>query len=376
MKRINTRDQFVEQTVKQIGYPRWDKIIKQLSRKTSHNRRSVDSGYIYFIPFVRDSAEVVNATMIISTTNTDTSINYLCDWQYKDTVTTGMSSRAQSLLLMNLDKNVFGERLYKITDTAAFGKDDNQNFIRFVRLASSDNSLVNNLMVSVTITYCYEHYYASENGQLVGCPPGPTCTDWIRGYKCENHIFWAFIEETGGNQGGGTSTGGSGGGTPGGGTNFPPNCGVVPVEPLVATRAVKPCDQGPGWTPVPVDEEPPSVLDILAVKLNLNSAEVFWLNNNPIFLDETHQFLLDAQANESRATNLPYHPSENPYALMAAKTALQTAMAGIIESGFNQSHFSILKANLPAPYDQSTYDPMYAFYFSMECINLKLEHPE
>ena len=84
LKRVNTKDKFIEQTVKQIGFPRWDKIIT--SAKKSKKRKSKnligDSIQIFYIPFVRDSQNFVNSSMVIEASLTDTSFTYRCDWQY------------------------------------------------------------------------------------------------------------------------------------------------------------------------------------------------------------------------------------------------------------------------------------------------------
>jgi hypothetical protein len=57
MKRQNDKLHFVAQTVKQIGYPRWDKAIAVSKTDASVNGRGQtgDSANIYYVPFVRDS---------------------------------------------------------------------------------------------------------------------------------------------------------------------------------------------------------------------------------------------------------------------------------------------------------------------------------
>ncbi|MFZ4770081.1 MAG: hypothetical protein ACOYLO_07850 [Ferruginibacter sp.] len=258
LKRVNEKDKFVEQTAKQIGFPRWDKAITSLKKNKTQNSRNLvgDSVQTFYIPFVRDSANVVNATMIVTATSTDTSFRYICDWQYLDTISTGASSRAQSLLLMNLDRNVFGERLYKITDTVAFGKNAAQQYPRYIKL-SNNNYSANNLMVAVTITYCYEYWYDSHQGQLIGCPPGPSCSDWSLGYTCDDYVFWAYVEDEGGVGGSGAGTGSGGAGNNGG--SIPPNCNQQPVPFAKGlnnqSNVVNPCGGG-GWIPLPIDDDP------------------------------------------------------------------------------------------------------------------------
>ncbi len=92
----NNKYQFVDKLVKQIGYPYWDKAITVASGAS--NRGASDSNYITFIPFVRDSQNYVNATLEVATSPTDTTFRIMCDWQYNDTVQTGLSPK--NLLLL------------------------------------------------------------------------------------------------------------------------------------------------------------------------------------------------------------------------------------------------------------------------------------
>lgn len=185
----NKKEPFVEKTVGLIGFPFWNKT-QQFSEKMADKRGNNitgDSINAYMVPFVRDSANVVNACLMIFTTPTDTALKYICDWQYNDSVTTGISARGQSLLLMSLDKNVFGDRLYQITDTAAFGTDGMNRKICYVRLNSSGSNRAAKLNTTnqsqlwelVTISFCYEVWVPAHQGQLSGCAPGEeNCNDY------------------------------------------------------------------------------------------------------------------------------------------------------------------------------------------------------
>lgn len=113
---------------------------------------------------------------------------------------------------MNLDRNVFDDRLYKILDTFAFGQNEEQKFLKYIKL-SDNNTSASNLMVSVTITFCYEYWYDSYQGQVLGCHPGPSCPNLISAIRRENYTYWAFIDEGGGSSGGGTGSEGTGGGS-------------------------------------------------------------------------------------------------------------------------------------------------------------------
>ncbi|MEQ1554730.1 MAG: hypothetical protein ABL929_11155 [Ferruginibacter sp.] len=83
VKKINEKENFVNNAIKQIGFPRWNKMVSTFI-KTNPNSfaSSEDSSNTYYIPFVRDSQNFVNATLVISTTNTDTLFRFKYDWQY------------------------------------------------------------------------------------------------------------------------------------------------------------------------------------------------------------------------------------------------------------------------------------------------------
>ncbi|ODT53636.1 MAG: hypothetical protein ABS68_04670 [Niastella sp. SCN 39-18] len=83
---------------------------------------------MYVIPFVRDTQNYVNATMLININENDTSFSYLCDWQYPDTATTQMSAKNLALFMMHTDYFVFGSRMYELTNTSIFGSNDQNKF--------------------------------------------------------------------------------------------------------------------------------------------------------------------------------------------------------------------------------------------------------
>ena len=126
MKRQNDKLHFVAQTVKQIGYPRWDKAIAVSKTDASVNGRGQtgDSANIYYVPFIRDSENFVNASLLISTELNDTTFEYKCNWQYKNFTygTPHQDSTAEryALFFMIMDYRTFGYTQFKITDTNLF----------------------------------------------------------------------------------------------------------------------------------------------------------------------------------------------------------------------------------------------------------------
>lgn len=121
--RQHQKNKFVEKTVAQIGYPRWDKMIAIKTKSNGSGKGASDSTVTtYYIPFVRNSQQYVNASMIINTTASDTSFGYRCDWEYaqRQNSLNSVSDSAEyhAIFFMVLDKAVFGYTEFDITDTS------------------------------------------------------------------------------------------------------------------------------------------------------------------------------------------------------------------------------------------------------------------
>ena len=260
LKRVNEKDKFLEKTVAKIGYPRWDKAITNAKKKVALNARNLlgDSTQTFYIPFVRDSQNYVNAAMVIKISPTDTTFTYRCDWQYaqfvNDSTTADVQAKNVASFFMTLDKAVFEHSEFKITDKRLFKPISNTNvndttdyIIKKVILVDSSNSInSNNLLVfeCTDITIFYECSFCHGNDP--DCPLGGT---WYENY---HYCDWTYYPDPD-NGGGSTSPGG--GGNPVGGST-PPDCGTIPIDPLTMGRIVDPCNEGPGWTPEPIEDEP------------------------------------------------------------------------------------------------------------------------
>lgn len=242
IKRQNDIKNFVSGTINKIGYPYWDKAIVAISANTSRGATQ-DSSTVVFVPFVEDEENVVNASMQVMMTGTDTSWSYVCDWQYRDTVN-GMTGKQQSLLLMSLDKNVFGERMYRIVDSNAFG-----DGVSHVKISSaitagreSNEGKGNDYYAYVTVTICSWQWVPLNEGQVVGCEPGPECPFYNYEEVCNDVLAWQLF----GGDGSSGSTG-SGGSSGGGGSNGEP----YECVPNLARGTTEELDCAPGWIPGP-----------------------------------------------------------------------------------------------------------------------------
>lgn len=251
VKRQNDKKHFVNKVVDQIGYPYWDKSLVLNSNSKTMKGKS-DSGInVFVIPFVRDNQNAVNACLQVLTTATDTTIKYLCDWQYRDTVSAGIGARQQTLLLMQLDKQVFGSRVYKIKDSSCIGLSDSGRVIRYLKLNNSQmnrsisnpiNGKTNSLSI-LTIEHCV----------MIDDAPLETNDGWITGqgelytFGVENCWYEYYFFETGG---GGSGTGGDENGGEGGGDDgTPPPCNGSGGR---TNKVTNPCE--PGWIPLDDDE--------------------------------------------------------------------------------------------------------------------------
>lgn len=228
MKRKNNRDHFVKSTVKQIGYPYWDKSISVKGIADQRGAGGGDTTIITYIPFVRDEENFVNTLLVIkSEAGRDTTFNYLCDWQYSKLYNSSSSptdsAEQLALFFMMADNEVFGYKDFIITDSVLFRYND---------------SLVSDVHIE-TVAEDGRYY----NGKANVMSSGPVCIDFYMNLNgcvsCGNTTFqqcWnAYYGVTVGLPPG--SGGGDGGG---GGSGSPPpctgpNCGV-------------------GWVPVPITE--------------------------------------------------------------------------------------------------------------------------
>lgn len=123
--RQNRSKSFVEKTTKIIGFPRWEKMIT-VKRKNGISGRGASDSILttYFIPFVRDSQNYVNASLIISVYPNDTTFAYRSDWEYQykthGSPIVDSTAEAHAVFFMFLDNRTFGYTEFSITDTNLF----------------------------------------------------------------------------------------------------------------------------------------------------------------------------------------------------------------------------------------------------------------
>ncbi len=242
IKRENDKQHFVDRTIKQIGYPYWNKAIKKNAR-SRHGRSASDSAIVIYIPFARESEDRVNASMVVHIEPGDTTFSYLCDWQYSSlyNTTTSISDTAEqyAAFFMMLDKTVFGHQKFNITDSSLFKINNHRAY--YVTLSGSSATTGNDLLTPITVCEDVTVYFFDE------CPY-PNSQECSNGCDycilCMDHFSYDYCWEEyvddgsgGGNPGPGNGGGGGGGGTP-------PQC---PGGTARTEQTTDPCL--PGWEP-------------------------------------------------------------------------------------------------------------------------------
>jgi hypothetical protein len=169
-----------------------------------------------------------------------------------------MTAESLALQFMWLDRKVFGDSVFRITDKRLFkyAASDTAR-LRLIRLRpQGDLAAASSRMQPVTYTRCYEVVHDGDEGQLVGVEPGGTNNYYWSETVCTTYTLW-FDDGTGGSTtppdgGGGTPTPG---GSPGG-SGDDGDCPAVAV--VTAAKSPPPPGDcgGTGWEPYPVPTDP------------------------------------------------------------------------------------------------------------------------
>lgn len=278
----------VNKIIEQIGYPRWDKALIVSATNSG------DSIHISYIPFVRDSQQFVNSSLLVKTSGEDTVFKYLCDWEYAeygyDSSTTGWNALNVFHLFTILDKNVFNTTKYRIKDENLLTQPA-KNYIASLGLPFDSVEVVYTIQPPGSIsgrgnTYslvticnlvdvCINEYgYYVLNKSAASLPAPCTITTW-------NVCTDTWVEDFPGD-GGTSGSGGSGGGGSNGGT--PSDCNEFRVGiNSNRTANVNPCE--PGWEPIPIEDAyNPNAGVALFQYFNVNAIDQskidIWKSNN------------------------------------------------------------------------------------------------
>ena len=222
----NRSKSFVEKTTKIIGFPRWEKMITIKGKSEISGRGALDSLLTtYLVPFVRDSQNYVNASLIISVYTNDTTFAYRSDWEYRykthGSPIVDSTAEAHAVFFMFLDNKTFGYTEFNITDTSLFPTTHVANGgLKKLKILSTPSSLSgrgNSEVVSVT---CFDYTVCQSisSGNRTTSMPAPICNTYTYCYS-----IWSTSDNgsISGGTGGGSSGGSGGTGNPGGGSPSP-----------------------------------------------------------------------------------------------------------------------------------------------------------
>ncbi|WP_439504488.1 DUF3289 family protein [Sediminibacterium sp.] len=281
VKRRNSKSHFVEETVKRIGYPLWDKMFKATGtvnvsriRNSSYVQSSSNPSKViedtYYIPFVKEDENNVNAVMVVKAAISDTTINYISDWQYKNKThgSTSVDSTAErhALFFMMLDYRTFGHKEFTIKDNNLFTSPSTRstnnrklgilvkNTISINGILGSDieNLVCLDFYICGTPWYCGNSCDYLNNCGLCYLRATPIC-GWTQDLNGGDFTWLGFNygDIGGGSEGGGSS----GGGNNNGGSDLPPiPCEGPPSQASLPNsfqqiKQNNACDGTSGWLP-------------------------------------------------------------------------------------------------------------------------------
>jgi hypothetical protein len=246
----NQQKGFLDKFIQKEGFAIWDKaFIRQIQSKQRNGESQIGTEEMeVLIPLVFRDSSSVHAALACKIKNDSVYINLLDGRTYKshnaDSARTGINGRKLSLILMLLNKEVFGHTIFRIKDSAAFGGLGKS--VKYVKLTNR-NGNVSGRMVLYTVEICYSILVPPNEGWVVGCPPDGPCNQYTEQYNCDYFTGWYDdgISGGGGIGGGGDSGGSSSGGSGDGWTNPPVPCDTNPQG------RIGPCDEDNiGWDPI------------------------------------------------------------------------------------------------------------------------------
>lgn len=227
MRRENIRSGFIANFLKNEGYAIWNNaLVKEdpQSRSSGGNVSNNVTVNQVLIPLVYEGSNFVHAALACKVTGDSVYISLLDSRYYKQghpSVNNSFKGRKLSLLLMMLDKEVFGHDLFSIKDSAVF--ESGRSNVKMVKLLNAKDSVTPgarttaNKLVSYSVSVCYTIFVPVNKGQLTGCPPDAPCPQYTEESKCDQYSGW-YEDGSGGEgstlipSGGGVTSGGGGGG--------------------------------------------------------------------------------------------------------------------------------------------------------------------
>ena len=254
IKMQNDQKHFLNQFVKKQGYPLWDKAVITTVPVTNvsssqHNfgsstntSSSAGSGTedLVFVPLALQDSNQVHGALYCKVNGDSVSIRLIdgtkYNWYTAHPDSIGMTGEQATLLLLKLDKVAFGDSLFKIKDSLAFGTNVSRS-AKYIKIINTNNTSAASNNTGSTASYGHWEYYdisvnyVTYEPNLCGCDATP-CPDGSM--HEESHTInisgsmWVEDAWYDPNSGGAeTSGGGGGGGYNGGGNNE-----GLPIDPV------------------------------------------------------------------------------------------------------------------------------------------------
>ena len=229
-----------------------------------------------------------------------------------------------------------------------FNENTNKWFLNYFDPSSaknkSDNSVFENIAPPPFCWYILIRVYCNlqENNSGSSINWAPRCYGWLE--QCSDDD---------GNGGGG---GGGGGGCT---TCNPPEC---PAEVWYNIIPDPPCEN------IPLS---PTVVYINNL-LNLNPVRIEWLNSHQYEASVIKQMLdsnwIFIEGDDVFAVD--------PNAIIASRITIDGMMGNYINGPYNTAHYNHIKQHIPGYENHQNFDPIYWMHFRIQCVLIKLEHPE
>jgi hypothetical protein len=267
VKRKNAEENFLQKIVNQNGFAHWDKTM-QKEKNTFRPTANGDSTDVHYVPIAQPNTAIVNASVVITTTPTDTTLGFTYDWQYTAQASSntimGDAREQFAATFMYMNKVVFWQSGYTILDPTLFIQDGHPaTSIKITSVNSNNNT--NGLLQQQTCIVITVGYTTCPNipfGLLCDGKPvcdrcDTYCTTFFSTTICTNEctVCGAGGGGTTGTGNGNTNnngntntgngnTGGSGSGTTtnGGNTNTNGNTGNTGWVPNGDEGPLTPCD--------------------------------------------------------------------------------------------------------------------------------------
>jgi hypothetical protein len=127
IKKHDNKNHFLEDFIKRVGYPRWDKAKITVSNTASTKGRmgNGEEGEMVYVPFVKDSDNYVNSVLAVKIEPSDTIFRMVYANRYKlfgydTTDQTKWNARNIFHLFTAFDNKVFGHTKFLIKDSSLF----------------------------------------------------------------------------------------------------------------------------------------------------------------------------------------------------------------------------------------------------------------